>query len=146
MKEVSPQEAYDMMQSDPEYIYLDVRSVPEFEAGHATRAINIPLLNFVSGAGMTPNPDFAAVVEATLPKDAKLVVGCKSGGRSARACDLMSQMGYKNVANVRGGFVGAVDNAGRVTEPGWSMLNLPTCTSCVDESHYETLAAKARNA
>jgi len=146
MKEVSPQEAYDLMQSDPEYIYLDVRSVPEFEAGHAARAINIPLMNLVPGAGMTPNPDFAAVVEATLPKDAKLVVGCKTGGRSARACDLMSQMGYKNVANVRAGFVGAMDNTGRVTEPGWSMLNLPTCNSCANESRYDTLVAKARNA
>jgi len=37
----------------------------------------------------------------------------------------MSQMGYTNVTNVRGGFVGAMDNSGRVTEPGWSMLNLP---------------------
>ena len=146
MKEVSPQEAYDLLQSDPEYIYLDVRSVPEFEAGHAVRAINIPLLNLVPGTGMTPNPDFTAVVEATVPKDAKLVIGCKSGGRSARACDLMTQMGYSNVANVRGGFVGAVDNTGRITEPGWSMLNLPTCNSCADESRYDALAAKARNA
>jgi rhodanese-related sulfurtransferase len=145
MKDVSPQEAHDMMVSDPEYIYLDVRSVPEFEAGHAAGAINIPLLNLVPGAGMTPNPDFATVVEATLPKDAKLVIGCKTGGRSARACDLMTQMGYKNVANVRGGFVGAMDNTGRITEPGWSMLNLPTCTNCSDESRYETLAARAGN-
>ena len=146
MKEVSPQEAYDMMQSDPECIYLDVRSVPEFEAGHAAGAINIPLLNFVPETGMTPNPDFPAVVEAALPKDAKLVIGCKTGGRSARACDLLTQMGYKNVANVRGGFVGAMDVTGRITEPGWSMLNLPTCNSCADESRYDTLAAKARNA
>src|SRR5215813_1750107 len=144
MKEVSPQEAYDLMQSDPEYIYLDVRSVPEFEAGHAAGAINIPLLNFVPGAGMTPNPDFVTVVEGALPKDAKLVIGCKTGGRSARACDLMTQMGYKNVANVRGGFVGVIDNTGRVTEPGWSMLNLPLCTSCSDESRYDKLAAKAK--
>ena len=43
MKEISPQEAYELMQRDPEIIYLDVRSVPEFEAGHAPGAINIPL-------------------------------------------------------------------------------------------------------
>jgi rhodanese-like protein len=79
-----------------------------------------------------------------LPKDSKLVVGCKSGMRSARACELMSQMGYSNVANVRGGFVGAMDNFGRVVEPGWSMLNLPTCTQCNDEARYENLAAKAQ--
>ena len=142
MKEVNAQEAYDLMRSDPEYVYLDVRSVPEFEAGHAPGAINIPIMHFSPGAGMSPNQDFTAVVEAALPKDAKLVIGCKSGGRSARACDVMSQMGYTNVANIRGGFVGAMDNMGRVTEPGWSMLNLPTCNECSNEASYEALAKK----
>ena len=142
MKEVNAQEAYDLMQSDPEYVYLDVRSVPEFEAGHAPGAINIPIMHFTPGAGMSPNQEFTAVVEAALPKDAKLVIGCKSGGRSARACDVMSQMGYTNVANIRGGFVGAMDNMGRVTEPGWSMLNLPTCTDCSNEASYDALAKK----
>lgn len=146
MKDLNAQEAHDLMQSDPDYIYLDVRSVPEFEAGHPTRAINIPLMHFSPGAGMSPNADFTAVVEAALAKDAKLVVGCKTGGRSARACEMMSQMGYANVANVRGGFVGATDNLGRVTEPGWSMLNLPTCSQCEDEARYDALAAKARKA
>lgn len=145
MKELNAQEAHDLMQGDPEYIYLDVRSVPEFEAGHPMRAINIPIMNFAPGTGMSPNQEFFAVVEAALAKDAKVLVGCKTGGRSARACEAMSQMGYTNLANVRGGFVGAMDNAGRVTEPGWSMLNLPTCTECGDEARYETLAAKSRS-
>lgn len=146
MKELNAQEAYDLMQRDPDFIYLDVRSVPEFEAGHPPRAINIPIAHFTPGAGMSPNQDFAAVVEAALPKDAKLVVGCKSGGRSARACEIMSQMGYTNVANVRGGFVGAMDNAGQVTEPGWSMLSLPSCSQCEDDAPYDALVAKTRNA
>ena len=143
MKELNAQEAYDLMQADPEYIYLDVRSVPEFEAGHPTRAINIPIMHFAPGTGMSPNQDFNAVVEGALPKDAKLVVGCKTGGRSARACEVMGQMGFTNVANIRGGFIGAMDNLGNISEPGWSMLNLPTCTDCSDEAHYQTLAAKS---
>jgi rhodanese-related sulfurtransferase len=146
MKEMSAQEACDLMQSDPEVIYLDVRSVPEFEAGHAAGAINIPIMHFTPQAGMSPNPDFPAVVEANVPRDAKLVVGCKSGVRSARACEMMSQMGYTDLTNVRGGFVGAMDNFGRVIEPGWSMLNLPGCCECTDEARYETLAGKARDA
>jgi rhodanese-related sulfurtransferase len=143
MKELSPQEAYETMQSDPDYIYLDVRSVQEFEAGHPQGAINIPLMHF-TGMGLVPNEDFPSVVEANLPKDAKLVVGCKTGGRSARACDILGQMGYTSVANVRGGFVGATDNFGRLVEPGWSMLNLPTSTESDESSSYEALQAKAR--
>lgn len=144
MKELNAQEAYELMQSDPEYIYLDVRSVPEFEAGHPPGAINIPIMHFAPGTGMSPNQDFTTVVEGALPKNAKLVIGCKSGGRSARACEIMSQIGYTNVTNVRGGFVGAMDNFGRVSEPGWSMLNLPTCTECGDGARYETLEAKVK--
>ena len=144
MKELSAQEAYDLMQSDPEYIYLDVRSVPEFEAGHAKGAVNIPIMHITPGVGMTPNLEFASVVEAALAKDAKLLIGCKTGGRSARACEVMSQMGYGDVTNIRAGFVGAMDQNGRVVEPGWSMLNLPTCSECSDDARYDVLAAKAK--
>jgi rhodanese-related sulfurtransferase len=125
MKEVSPQEAYDLMQNDNEYIYLDVRSVPEFDDGHPTGATNIPIMNFTPGRGMTPNQDFVQLIDEKFPKDAKLLIGCKSGGRSAQACQIMEKMGFTNVANVRGGFVGAVDQMGRLVEPGWSMLGLP---------------------
>lgn len=144
MKEVSAQEAYELIKSDPDYTYLDVRSVPEFEAGHPENSINIPIMHFSPGMGMSPNDDFVAVVEANLPKDAKLVIGCKTGMRSARACEILSQMGYTDVANVRGGYMGMTDNFGRVVEPGWSMLNLPSSTESRDEARYETLAAKAK--
>ena len=144
MKEVTPQEARNLMEGDEQYTYLDVRSVPEFEAGHPLGAINIPLMHFNPGVGMTPNQDFLAVVEANLPKDAKLLIGCKSGGRSAHACELLSQAGYTDVANVRGGFGGAMDNFGRLIEPGWSMHNLPASTEAGDDARYESLAAKAK--
>jgi hypothetical protein len=52
-------------------------------------------------------------------------------------------LGYGNTINIRGGFVAATDRLGQVIEPGWSMLNLPTCTDCKDETHYQALAAKA---
>ncbi|MEN3335687.1 MAG: hypothetical protein V7641_5052 [Blastocatellia bacterium] len=144
MKEVSPQEAHELMQSDPQIIYLDVRSVPEYEAGHPQGAINIPLLHFAPGLGMTPNEDFPAVVEANLPKEAKIIVGCKSGGRSANACQIMSQIGYRDVTNMRGGFGGAADAFGRVVEPGWAMINLPIATEAADGADYESLAAQAK--
>ena len=144
MKEISAQEAHDRLQSDSDCIYLDVRSVPEFEAGHAAGAINIPIMHLVPGAGMSPNDDFPAVVEATLPKNARLVVGCKTGMRSARATELLTQLGYTDVTNMRGGFAGLTDNAGRLVDPGWSSLNLPLCTSCSDDARYERLAEKAK--
>ncbi|HEY9231535.1 MAG TPA: rhodanese-like domain-containing protein [Blastocatellia bacterium] len=144
MKEINPQEAYELMQHDTEIIYLDVRSVPEFEAGHPPGAVNIPLLHFTPGVGMSPNQDFVTVVEANLPKDARFIVGCKAGGRSANACQIMSQIGYQDVTNMRGGFGGAADRFGQVVEPGWAMLNLPVATEAAEGADYETLAGKAK--
>jgi rhodanese-related sulfurtransferase len=144
MKEVTPQEAYELMNNDKDYIYLDVRSVPEFDAGHPEGAINIPLLHYTPSTGMYPNQDFPSVVEGNLSKDAKLIVGCKSGSRSAQACQMLSQMGYADVSNVRGGYGGMADNFGRMVEPGWSMLNLPVSEESAESARYDALAAKAK--
>jgi rhodanese-related sulfurtransferase len=144
MKEITPKEAYEKMQNDPETIYLDVRSIPEYEQGHAKNAINIPIMHFNPGMGMIPNEDFVAVAQANLRKDAHLVVGCKMGGRSARACEILMQLGYSDVTNIRGGFVGATDQTGRLIEPGWSMLDLPVETGNAGDSSYEQLASKVK--
>lgn len=145
MKDVNALEAFEIMKNDPNVIYLDVRSVPEFEQGHPEKARNIPIIDLVPGMGMVPNPDFTKVVEANIPKDATILVGCKSGGRSARAIEIMAQMGYQNLTNVRTGFVGSMDMAGRLTEPGWSMLDLPQCKACEDSASYENLRTSAVN-
>lgn len=144
MKEIDAKEAHERMQKSPETVYLDVRSVPEFQQGHPERAINIPLLNFVPGTGMVPNEDFVAVVEANLPRDKDIVIGCKTGGRSARACEILEGLGYRSVVNLRGGFVGVMDNMGRMVEPGWSLLNLPLCSRCEEDARYERLASRVK--
>ncbi|HKG20805.1 MAG TPA: rhodanese-like domain-containing protein [Blastocatellia bacterium] len=144
MKEVTPQEAFELMKNDEDYIYLDVRSVPEFDAGHPEGAINIPLMHYTPSTGMYPNQEFHSVVEGNLSKDAKLVVGCKSGVRSAQACQILDQMGYTNLANVRGGYGGTVDNFGRTVEPGWNTLNLPVSEESDASARYETLSAKSK--
>jgi rhodanese-related sulfurtransferase len=144
MKEVTPTEALSQLEKEPETIYLDVRSVPEFQQGHPIRAINIPILHFLPGMGMMPNDDFASVVQANLSKKTKIVIGCKTGARSARACEVLSQLGYSDVANVRGGFVGVMDPMGSVLEAGWSLLNLPVCTECSKDAQYDQLATKAK--
>jgi rhodanese-related sulfurtransferase len=144
MKEVNAKEAHELMNKDPMIIYLDVRSVPEFEQGHPVNAINIPLMHFTPGLGMVANEEFERVVAGNLPKTAQILVGCKTGGRSSKACELMSQMGYSNVTNVRGGFVGVMDQFGQLTEPGWSLLQLPTCASCGAEAHYDALLKRSK--
>src|SRR5688572_24154590 len=76
-------------------VYLDVRTIPEFEAGHAPGAYNIPLMHAAPG-GMQPNPKFADAVAAAFAKDQALVVACKAGGRSARASAMLEQLDRKS--------------------------------------------------
>jgi len=144
LRRVSPEEALDLMEKEG-YVYLDVRSIPEFDQGHPTGAYNVPLLHMTPG-GMDSNPDFLDVVKKTFPPDQKIVVGCKAGGRSLRAAQQLEQAGYTQVVDQRAGFVGAADQFGRLAEPGWQPKNLPTSTAPEIGHSYEELAKKAGKA
>ena len=139
---ITPAQAHGLMDGEPKHTYLDVRSIPEFEAGHAPGAVNVPLLHMGPG-GMEPNPDFLAVVEATLDKEAPLVVGCKMRGRSAKACELMTQAGFANLHNIDGGFGGRPDAPEESSRQGWAASGLPTTTDAAPEQTYEHLKSNA---
>jgi len=124
--QTTPPEAHETLQRHPDAVYLDVRTEAEFEAGHPAGARNVPVVFFDEAAGKpVPNPDFLAVVERNLPRTTKLVIGCQAGGRSQHACEILAAAGYRDVANVRGGFGGARDQSGRVVVPGWRDAGLP---------------------
>jgi rhodanese-related sulfurtransferase len=119
---ISPQDASAKLAEG--WTYVDVRTVEEFEAGHPPGAVNVPLMH-AGGGGMTPNTDFLRVMSAAFPKDARLVVGCKSGGRSLRAAHALIGEGFTSVVDQRAGWDGARNPFGQVTEPGWSRAGLP---------------------
>jgi len=126
--QTTPTEAYDVLQQHPDAVYLDVRTTAEFEAGHPAGAHHVPVIFFGAGGQPRPNPDFVSAVEAAVPRDTKILVGCQAGGRSQRACELLRDAGYADVTNVRGGFGGARDQTGRVVIPGWREAGLPVET------------------
>jgi rhodanese-related sulfurtransferase len=135
VKRVGPQEAKELIDGQG-YVYLDVRSVQEFEAGHPAGAYNVPLM-LMGPAGMSPNADFLAVVQKSFPKDARLVVGCKGGGRSARAAAMLETEGYGNLVDQKAGY------EGNPPDVGWRPQGLPTSTSAPADHTYEGLKAKA---
>jgi rhodanese-related sulfurtransferase len=91
---------------------------------------------------MAPNADFQKVVQANFPPDTKLVVGCKSGGRSAQAVGLLTTLGYQNLADVRGGFGGERDAMGRTAVAGWIEAGLPVATNADAGKAYVDLQKK----
>lgn len=88
MKEISFDEFYQLYQKESLSV-LDVREVEEFEALHLEGAQNLPLGQL-------------ADIYDRLDKDLLYYVICKSGMRSARACQFLAEQGY-DVINVQGG-------------------------------------------
>ncbi len=122
---LNPTAAKALLDAGEGWAYLDVRSQPEFDQGHVPGAYNVPFAHFDPATGMTPNPEFTAVVERHFAPDRKLVVGCAAGGRSQRACELLAAAGYTQLVNMDGGFSGRQDGAGQIVEQGWHGLGFP---------------------
>ena len=90
-RQISMEEAIDMMEKKSDYIILDVRTVEEFAAGHIPGAINIP--NEAIGTGEIPE----------LPKKNQLIlVYCRSGNRSKQASEKLVALGYTNIVEFGG--------------------------------------------
>ena len=84
-------EAITMMESENDYIILDVRTPEEFADKHIPGAINIP--NETIGAEEIPElPD----------KDQLILVYCRSGNRSKQASDKLVRLGYTNIVEFGG--------------------------------------------
>ena len=88
MKETAFDEFYQLYQKESLSV-LDVREVEEFETLHLEGAHNLPLSQL-------------ADTYDQLDKDLLYYVMCKSGMRSARACQFLAEKGY-DVINVQGG-------------------------------------------
>lgn len=141
---VTPQEAKERLDSTDGWIYLDVRTRPEFRDGHPPAAWNIPVLVATDdGSGKVANDDFLAVVEATLDKKRLIIVGCRSGRRSALAQKILIKAGYSTVTNMVGGWLGGADATGeRVT--GWLGMAYPKELGDGGDKSYATLMAQKK--
>ena len=144
VKQVDVKQAH-ALQSNEGYTYVDVRSTPEYDQGHPAGAHNVPLLDLDPATRqMLPNADFATVMQASYAPDAKLLIGCQMGGRSARAADILAAAGYTDVSNVAGGFGGARDRmTGQVLSEGWAAAGLPVETDPTPGGSYAELRQRA---
>ena len=90
-RQITMQQAVEMMEKEENYIILDVRTHEEFAAGHIPGAIVIP--NETIGTEEIPQlPD----------KDQLIMVYCRSGNRSKQASDKLVKLGYTNIVEFGG--------------------------------------------
>ena len=98
-RQISMDEAVNMMQNESNYIILDVRRPDEFAAGHIPNAVNVP--NESIGTSDIPElPD----------KDQLIMVYCRSGRRSKEASEKLVALGYTNIVE----FGGILDWTGEI--------------------------------
>ena len=90
-RQITMDEAVEMMAEESGYIILDVRRPDEFAAGHIPNAINVP--NETIGTAEIPE----------LPNKAQLImVYCRSGRRSKEAAEKLLKLGYTNIVEFGG--------------------------------------------
>jgi adenylyltransferase/sulfurtransferase len=90
--EIEPVDVKKKLDLGEDFVLIDVREPHEYQI------CKIP------GAKLIPLGDLARRLEEI--DASKLVVAhCKMGGRSAKACDLLRQSGYKQVLNMKGGIL-----------------------------------------
>lgn len=102
-RQISSAEAAELMDSETDYIILDVRTQEEFAAGHIPNAICIP--NETIGTDDIPElPD----------KEQLILVYCRSGRRSKEASQKLADLGYTNIVE----FGGIIDWTGETVTEG----------------------------
>lgn len=138
-------EVHKKITSNKKVLFIDIRTRAEVNfLGMPLQAdANIPYMvmpEFYSwnkkkhGFTLKPNNDFSIVLEKRLKekgldKNAEVILMCRSGSRSAKAVNLLAQLGYKKVFTVVDGYEGQKAKTGLTkgqrTVDGWKNSKLP---------------------
>lgn len=91
MVDITVEELKQKLDSQDEYLFIDVREQYEFD-------------EFNLGARLIPLGELmGAMGDLELYKEKEVIIHCRSGNRSGMAKQLMAEAGFKNVRNVLGG-------------------------------------------
>jgi len=99
---ISAQDVKERLDSGDVDLVIDVREPKEWEGGHVPGSINVPR----GMLELRADPESPATDPAlSAKKDARVIVYCLKapGARSVLAAQTLGNMGYSNVAAMRGG-------------------------------------------
>lgn len=86
-------EEFKTKMNDPNVILLDVRTPKETAQGIIQNAMLLDI----------KQKDFRTKIQA-LDKEKTILVYCKSGGRSVKACRILEENGFDKIYNLEGGY------------------------------------------
>lgn len=91
--EISADEVKEMLDSNDNFVLIDVREQDEWQKSH------------IAGAEYMGKGIIERDIEGEVhDQDKELVLYCGGGYRSALAADNLQKMGYRNVKSLKGGF------------------------------------------
>ncbi|MBI2999743.1 MAG: ThiF family adenylyltransferase, partial [Deltaproteobacteria bacterium] len=93
IREVTVQDAKELLENNGKFVLLDVREKDEYREGHLEGAVSLPR-------------GFLEIkVEATVPeKSTPIIAYCAGGVRSLLAAKALREMGYREVVSMSGGY------------------------------------------
>lgn len=90
-RNITAEEAKQIMDTEKDYVILDVRTQEEYDQLH------------IPGAVLIPDTEIREQAEGTLTdKDQLLLVYCRSGRRSKLAAEILVELGYTNILEFGG--------------------------------------------
>jgi rhodanese-related sulfurtransferase len=125
MKQLSPRQALQFLESRPEALFIDCRSEMEYLfVGHPVGALHVA---WNDGSDWSVNTQFVAEVrQLGAGTERPVVLICRSGNRSQEAGEALERAGFSQVFNVEHGFEGELDGERhRNTRAGWRFEGLP---------------------
>lgn len=90
-QQVNAETAKKLMDTEDDYVILDVRTQAEYDESH------------IPGAILIPHDTVATAAEDALPDKGQLILAyCRSGNRSKQASQTLVDLGYTNVVEFGG--------------------------------------------
>tara|TARA_B100000989_G_scaffold298152_1_gene286331 strand:- start:1852 stop:2277 length:426 start_codon:yes stop_codon:yes gene_type:complete len=126
-----PSECWDMLKDDKNSQLIDCRTKAEWQFTGIPNLENLnkiaKFIEWQTYPSMNHNDDFLSEIQQLgLKKDDKIILICRSGGRSKSAAEFLSSKGYESCFNCLHGFEGSHDlNGHRSKKDGWKFNKLP---------------------
>ena len=118
--EIMPWDVPEFLEANPDALLLDIRERDEFARVRVAGSLNVPRGILESAAEWDYNETEPSLVAA---RDKPVVVICRSGNRSALACEVMETIGFADVRSVKLGVKGWNDADQELHDAGGVLLD-----------------------
>ncbi|MFC2145635.1 rhodanese-like domain-containing protein [Actinomycetota bacterium] len=89
IKPIDPEEVYEIIKNDEDYLIVDVRTIEEYNSGHIEGALLLPVQELEDRLN-------------ELPMDKPIIVYCRSGNRSRTAAEILVNNGFMQIYDMGG--------------------------------------------